>query len=125
MKKINIKNSVRNNVVGIDDFNTQTTETIAKVIESSKRSNTCTINYINNENNAEIKTNVVVRISDPDTLGWYPKKDDYVLIKLSGNVPIIIGDATQMVYNNKLREKTSFVNNIFASVNEALGGFLI
>ena len=125
MKKINIKDSVRNNVTGIGDFHAQSVETIAKVIESSERSNTCTINYINNEGKPEIQTNVYVRLSDPETLGWYPKKDDYVLIKLEANMPIIIGDATQMVSRNKLREKTKFENNIFASLSESIGGFLI
>lgn len=125
MKRINIKDSVRNNVTGIDTFNTQSVETIAKVIDASERANTCTINYINNEGKAEIKTNVSVRLADVENLGWYPEKDDYVLIKLEANNPIIIGDASQLIYKNKLREKTKFKNNIFASINESIGGFLI
>lgn len=125
MKKINIKESVRNNVTGIDAFNTQSIETIAKVIESSERANTCTINYINNEGKAEIKTNVVVRLADPDNLGWYPEKDDYVIIKLDANNPVIIGSADQLVSKNKLREKTKFENNIFSTLTESIGGFLI
>lgn len=125
MKRINIKDSVRNNVTGIDKFNTQSIETVAKVISSSERSNTCTINYINAENKAEIKTNVAVRISDTESLGWYPAKDDYVLIKVDCGNPVIIGDASQLMSNNKLREKTKFENNIFASLTEAIGGFLI
>lgn len=125
MKRINIKDSVRNNVTGIDTFNTQSVETIAKVIESSERANTCTINYINNEGKAEIKTNVSVRLADPESLGWYPTKDDYVIIKLEANNPVITGDASQLISKNKLREKTKFENNIFASINESIGGFLI
>ena len=125
MKKINIKESVRNNVTGIDAFNTQSIETIAKVIESSERANTCTINYINNEGKPEITTNVPVRLADPDNLGWYPEKEDYVIIKLDANNPVIIGSADQLVSKNKLREKTKFEHNIFATLTESIGGFLI
>ena len=125
MKRINIKDSVRNNITGIDAFNTQSIETIAKVIDSSERANTCTINYVNAEGKPEIKTNVLVRLGDIESLGWYPEKDDFVLIKLEGDIPIIIGDASQLITPNKLREKTKFKNNIFSAINESIGGFLI
>lgn len=125
MKRINIKESVKNNVTGIENFNTQVTETIGKVIDCSERSNTCTINYINNENKPEIKTNVIIRIADPEHIGWYPKENDYVLVKIDGFQPVVIGDATHLTNRNKLREKTKFDNNIFASLAEAIGGFII
>lgn len=125
MKKINIKDSVKNNVTGIGNFHTQSVETIAKVISCSERANTCVINYLNNEGKGEIKSDVPIRLADPDTLGWYPKKDDYVLIKLELDKPVVIGDGSQMIFKNKLREKTKMSNNIFSQIAESLGGFLI
>lgn len=125
MKRINIKDSVRNNVTSIDKFNTQIIETVGLVIECSERANTCTVNYKNSEGKAEIKTNVPIRLADPDNLGWYPQKEDYVIVKLDGNTPVITGDAGQLMFKNKLREKTRFENNIFATLTESIGGFLI
>lgn len=125
MKRINIKDSVRNNVTGIGNFHNQSFETIAKVIECSEKSNVCTINYLDTEDKPQIKVGVPIMLSDPNNIGWYPKANDYVVIKLNGTEPIIIGDAMHLLFKNKGKENAMSETNIFSSINDSIGGYLI
>lgn len=124
MKKINIKDSVRNNVSSIAEFHTQAIETLGLVKDSNQKDNTCTVLYKTFDGNVVVKPNVVVRLSNPNLIDWFPKKDDYVLIKETGGVPIILGDGNQ-IYKDNTRDSARFKQNIFSQISDVVGGFLI
>lgn len=124
MKKINIKDSVKNNVSSIAEFHTQTIDAIGLVKQSNSKNNTCTILYKSFDNAVVVKTDVQVRLANPTSIDWFPKKDDYVLVRESAGIPIVVGDANQIVKGTN-KESTKFAKNIYASVSEAMGGFLV
>lgn len=125
MKGNNLKNSIKSNIASIGDFHNQTIETIGKVMESNERNGTCTVNYKGYNDTPCIVTDVQVRIPNPEIVSWFPKKDDYVIIRESAGQPIVVGDGYQAINKNALRKQAKFEKNIFASLAESLGGFLI
>lgn len=124
MKKINIKESVKNNVSSIAEFHTQAIETLGLVKDSNQKDNTCTVLYRTFDNKVVIRPNVTVRLQNPNIIDWFPKKDDYVLIKETGGIPIILGDGNQ-IFKDNTRDAARFKKNIFSQVSDVTGGFLI
>lgn len=125
MKNPNLKNSIKDNVVSVEMFNNQETESIGKVIKSNEKEGICTVNFIGADGNPSTVPNVVVRLDNPSIVAWFPKKNDYVIIRESGGVPIIVGDGTIAASPNKLKAKTKVTKDIYSMFSEVIGGFLI
>lgn len=125
MRGKNLKQSIINNISSLSEYHSQNIEVLGVVLESNEKDGTCTISYKGYNDTPNVTTSVPVRLSNPDIIGWFPKKNDYVLIRESAGQPIIIGDGNTIANRNKNKTTTHFKKNIFASIAEDLGGFLI
>lgn len=90
--------------------------TTALVTNISEKTNTCSIQYINNDGLYSNKDNVYVQIIMPGFIGWFPKKDDYVKISITERNIVIMGpadDSYQTQTRSKIQSRKEILSNQF------------
>lgn len=88
--------------------------TIGKVTKINEKTNTCSIQYINNEGYYSNKDNVHVQLLIPSVIGWFPKVDDYVNVNITERNIVIAGPAED-AYVMHTRSKVQTKKEITAS----------
>lgn len=92
--------------------------TIGKVLKVHEKTNTCSVQYINNDGNYSNKDNVHIQIFMPGFIGWFPKVDDYVLISVSERNMAITGPADDAYHINtrgKIKTQKEVLSNTYGS----------
>lgn len=123
---MNIKDSIRNNIVTptVDGGGTSFQE-IALVLDVNTGNSTCKIRYRDKKGKVKTKANVPVQINSGGLIDWFPEKDDYVMINLMSGEPIITGEprfasATNNQSNNTI-ESDIYSDNMSGETD---GGYI-
>jgi hypothetical protein len=90
---MNIKDSIRNNVVFPTVEGGETAfQQIALVLSTNESNSTCKIQYRDKKNKKRTKRNVPVQLNSGGLIDWFPEKDDYVTIDITAGEPVIVGE---------------------------------
>ena len=92
--------------------------TIAKVTEVNKTSNTCTVEYINGNGQKTTSKDAFVDMRNTD---WFPKVNDCVLIKITGNSILVESQYTQD-YAKDIMKKSKLKNDTTPDSDGTCGG---
>ena len=123
---MNIKDSIRNNVVfpTVEAGETAFQE-IALVLSVNEGNSTCKIKYRDKKGRTKTKRNVPVQINSGGLVDWFPEKDDYVTINITGGEPVIIGEPRfSSVTNNT--SKNTIESDVYSDnmSGETSGGYI-
>lgn len=90
---MNIKDSIRNNIVfpTVESGGTSFQE-IALVLSANESNSTCKIRFRDKKGKIKTKRNVPVLINSGGLVDWFPEKNDYVTINISAGEPVIVGE---------------------------------
>lgn len=88
--------------------------TVGKIIKINEKTNTCSVQYLNNDGFYSNKDNVHIQILMPGFIGWFPKVDDFVSLSISERNIVVTGPADDAYYMNT-RSKTKTQKEVLSS----------
>lgn len=92
--------------------------TVGKVTKINEKTNTCSIQYINNEGSYSNKDNVHIQILMPGFIGWFPKVDDFVCVSIVERNIVVTGPADNtysMTTRSRIQTKKEILSNDYGS----------
>lgn len=88
--------------------------TVGKVTKINEKTNTCSVQYINNEGSYSNKDNVHIQLIMPGFIGWFPKVDEYVCLSIVESNMLVTGPADN-TYSSKTRSKIQTKKEILSN----------
>lgn len=92
--------------------------TVGKIIKTNEKTNTCSVQYLNNDGFYSNKDNVHIQILMPGFIGWFPKVDDFVSVSISERNVIVTGPADDAYYMNtrgKIKTQKEILSSTYGS----------
>lgn len=92
--------------------------TVGKITKINEKTNTCSVQYINNEGSYSNKDNVYVQLFMPGFIGWFPKVEDFVCLNITERNLVITGPADNtyaMSTRSKIQTQKEILANDFGS----------
>lgn len=109
---------ISNNV----SLNTGYYTTSAFVEKTNEVANTCTVVFTDSNGQRVTLDDVTVVLSNNNTIGWFPKDKEYVVVEIKNNVCQVISPYTED-YSTKYRHSTDIKTNILTNFyNYNIGG---
>lgn len=114
-------NQVRRKIQDINNpavHNRRSFTTVGKVTKINEKTNTCSVQYINNEGSYSNKDNVHIQLIMPGFIGWFPKVDDYVCLSVTERNMTVTGPADNMYASTtraKVQTKKEILSNDYGS----------
>ena len=97
--------------------------TIARVIATDEKNNTCMIKYRDRDGGVVHEKEAYVKIS-LDTSGWFPQTKDIVFIEKEGE-DVIIVDLYEPTYNTNTRERRKLKEDVYPDHSGNLAGNIL
>lgn len=94
--------------------NRRSFNTVGKVTKINEKTNTCSVQYINNEGSYSNKDNVHIQLIMPGFIGWFPKVDEYVYLSIVERNMVVVGPADNM-YSSETRSKIQTKKEILSN----------
>lgn len=95
--------------------------TIGKILAINEKSNTCKVQYIDNNGYYKIKDNICVKLIAPSIIGWFPKVDETVEIQINETNMIITGPFSY----DYIKKQSTIKNNkdiLYDNIAGTIGG---
>lgn len=92
--------------------------TVGKVTHINEKTNTCSIQYINNDGYYSNKDNVHIQIFMPGFIGWFPRVDDFVCVSVNERNISITGpadDAYQVNTRSRIKTEKEILSSTYGS----------
>ena len=88
--------------------------THAKIVKAYEKNNFCDIKYLNKDGDYVFKKEVIVQLTAPGLIAWFPKEDDLVVVQISDSNIIITGPL-EVEYGTKIRSSINMKKDILSS----------
>ena len=107
----NIKSTIRDHIVQPGIRETKRYKTLARVISTDERNNTCMIKYKGRDGRYHHEDKAYVKI-DPDSCGWFPETKDIVVIEEESG-DLIITEPFDPNYRTETRERRRLKEDVY------------
>ena len=108
----NIKSTIRDHIVQPGMRETKRQKTLARVIATNERRNTCSIKYKGRNGDHIHQDEVYVKI-DQDGCGWFPKRKDIVVVE-EENGRLLIIEPFEPNYGTNTRIRRRLKEDLYA-----------